>query len=423
MANGIQTQTMSRPSRTHAVQKWLRTAAVWLLVALTSLAFTGYVAVRWTERQILNTDNWVELVSPLPQQKVVSDALGSTIARQVFDEQAVENRIAQALPPRADFLAGPLTGQLSTLTTQASQKFVASDTFQTIWEGANRAAMGRLLATSRRQTPPLQAQINERFNINLGDARGGLSSALGKASQAIPALQPAAQKAIAVSADLRSRPHRIREAVRTVDMLAVVLPLAAMAAFFGAVAVGRRRWLVVAASAVGSMVLLLVGLIGVNLLKNYTIGQVHQPENVAAVRTVFDTLTGGLSSRMVAAIVIMLVLLGLALVAGPMPWAQRFRSVIRLNALSVSRAGVQWRRVRVWVGHWKYYFWLAIFLIVLVSLAIRSNVTGQTIISAVLLTAGLWAVVWILGTPHYYRPAEPAESRDSSHRAASPTGI
>src|SRR4051812_44121010 len=95
---------------------WLRTTIIGLLIAVGCLAFGSYVIVHWTEDQILTTDHWVALVTPLPKQSVVSNTLGTYISDTVFSEAPVEQAISDALPPRAAFLASPLAGQLQTLT-------------------------------------------------------------------------------------------------------------------------------------------------------------------------------------------------------------------------------------------------------------------------------------------------------------------
>jgi hypothetical protein len=87
---------------------WLRAGIVMLFAVVSCLALSAYVVVHWTERQILTTDNWVALVSPLPKEPVVSTALGSFIGSKVFDSAAVEGKVTDALPPKAEFLAGPI---------------------------------------------------------------------------------------------------------------------------------------------------------------------------------------------------------------------------------------------------------------------------------------------------------------------------
>jgi hypothetical protein len=119
----------------------------------------------------------------------------------------------------------------------------------------------------------------------------------------------------------------------------------------------------------------------------------------------------------------MVALFAVTLAAGQMRWAQELRHRLAIDRLPASRVGLMWRQARVLIGHYKLYIWLAIFVLTLGGLALKAHVTGQTVISAALLTIGLWAVVWIIGTPHYYRPPELRETSDGRHGAVSATGV
>jgi hypothetical protein len=383
----------------HTIGYWLRAIGVLLLLVVASVAFTGYVAVRWMEKEVLNTNHWIAMVGPLPKEPVVSDALGKYIGLQVFDQPSVESRITEALPPRADFLAGPLAGQLQTVTVTASQRLVASDAFQSIWEGANRVAMNRLLATARGQTPPLQARVNERFDVNLSEAGGNLRGALGKVSTAIPALQPASQKAIDLSTDLKARPTKVHQAIRTADTLYAVLPLVVVAAFLAALAMSHRRRRTIILAATLAIVLLLVELIALKWFRGYAIDQVRKAENVPAISHVYDVVTAGLRNAFIQALVVSGVLLALAWVSGTTSFRQRLHSMAATDRLRDSQAASWWGPTRAWFGKWEFALWIGIVVAVLIGLAAHQQVNGRGILNAVLLTVSLWALVHIVAHP------------------------
>lgn len=388
------------PTGTHAaITHSLRTFCLGLLVAIGCLAFGAFVVVHWAERQILTTDNWVTLVSPLPKQPVVSTALGNFIGAQVFQPAPVEQKIKDALPPRADFLAKPLTDQLKGLTVRASQKLVASDGFQTVWTGANRLAMNRLLTTARGQTPPLQAKVEQRFSVDIGGASGQLSQALGSAANAIPALQPASRKALAVTADLHARQQRVHQAVRAMDALAKVLPWLVVASFLGAFALSRHRRRTGLIMAVSIIVLMFVELIALKWLRQEVLGQVHNSGNLQAVGYIYDVLIGWLKDMIYVVLgITAAVALGL-FAAGPARWAAALRSYIHLQRLRDNRFMAAWRVVRAWVKSWEYYLWLASAIIVLACLALFVQVSGQVVVNALLLTVSLFALAHIIGNP------------------------
>ena len=102
----------NQPTGNHRTRSFFHGFFMVLFIAVTCLALGAYSIVRWSEHQVLTTDNWVAFVSPLPKQPVVYTALGSYVSAQVFQAASVQQEIANALPPRAAFLASPLTDQL-----------------------------------------------------------------------------------------------------------------------------------------------------------------------------------------------------------------------------------------------------------------------------------------------------------------------
>jgi hypothetical protein len=378
----------------------LRSFFIGLLIFIFCLGFGVYVLVHWVERQILNTDSWVALVSPLPKQPVVSTALGNFVSDKVFTALPVQEKIADALPPKAVFLAGPLTAQLKTLTTNASQKLVASDGFGTVWTGANRIAMNRLLSTSRGQTPELQQRVNEKFDINISDIRGQLRTKLGNSSEAIPALQPAVQKAIDVSADLRTKPQRIHQFVRTTDKLAVILPFVIMAGFLGALALSKSRRRTAITFSVSIIFLMLLELIVLKWARQETLNQVQNAGNLTAIGFIYDTLVNWLRHMIYIVIAGAGILYGILLAAGPSKWAHSVRAYLHIDRLQNHSLSINTSKVRKWVKKRELYTWLAAPFMVLALVALFATVSSQVILNALLLSISLVALLHIIATPH-----------------------
>jgi hypothetical protein len=390
---------MADTAQSHVWSKWLRVITVWLFVIIGCLTFSAFVAVRWAEKQVLNADSWVELVAPLPKQPVVSTALGNFVSDQVFSTKAVEAKITDALPPKASFLAAPLTSQVRTLTTKAAQRLVASDAFQTIWTGANRAAMNRLLTTARGEREPVRAKINDRFDINLSGSTGQLRTALGSVSSAIPALQPAANKAIDLTADLKAKPRRIHQVIRTIDTLYKVLPLVALASLLSALAVAKRRRYTGMAIVVSIGVLMLFELIAIKWLRNQTLDQVKNPANLSAIEFIYDTLVGWLRNMIFIVLGIAAALYLLLLAAGPASWAKQLRSYTHSDRLHTSSVKAAWNIARQWVRQWEYYLWLGAAVIVIAILALFLEISGHAVINALLLIVSIIALLHIIATP------------------------
>src|SRR5579862_2398197 len=119
----------------------LRLGMVMLLIFLGCIALVGSTVTHWVEHQILTTNNWVAVVSPIPKQPVVASAISGYVTTQLFANVPVSQEIADALPPKASFLAGPLASQLQSLTNAVTYRVVVSDAFTTVWTTVNRSAM------------------------------------------------------------------------------------------------------------------------------------------------------------------------------------------------------------------------------------------------------------------------------------------
>ena len=141
----LQARLDARERRASAVRAVRRVAAA-VLVALAAFALVNSVVGVWAARTALNTDRWVATVAPLPRDPQVAAAVAEYATTQVFEVLDAEQRIRDALPPRAAFIAGPLTGQLRQTVRTTVDNVLRSDGFQTIWIELNRRAHLRALA-------------------------------------------------------------------------------------------------------------------------------------------------------------------------------------------------------------------------------------------------------------------------------------
>ncbi|MER5252229.1 hypothetical protein [Streptomyces sp. NPDC002855] len=124
----------------------VRRAVAAVLIALVAvLAVTSIVGV-WGGRTTLNTDRWIATVGPLPEDPDVNAAVSTYLAREIFDQLDVEQRLSEALPPRASFLAAPVTGAVHDYLRDSISKLIATDRFQELWRATNRAAHARIVA-------------------------------------------------------------------------------------------------------------------------------------------------------------------------------------------------------------------------------------------------------------------------------------
>lgn len=110
----------------------MRTAAV--LTVLFGLILIVANHAGWLATTVLDTESFVETLSPLPQDPYVSRALGEAVADSVIQSNEVGRAISDRLPDGLGFAAVPLTQGLRDLIADIATEIVRSEPFATIWE-------------------------------------------------------------------------------------------------------------------------------------------------------------------------------------------------------------------------------------------------------------------------------------------------
>lgn len=364
-----------------------------ILLTVAGFAFAVYVPVRWLENQVLTSDNWAAYASKLPKNYDVSWALADVITKQIFKNVPIEQRVSEALPPRAAFLAGSLSDQLQGRTTNIVQKTVSSDTFGSLWAGANRLAMERFLSNARMGQAPLANAVDERFNIDLSAIRPILQQRLVSESSISPALQERSRQAIAVTADLQTRRERLWQAVRTTDFIYAVLPALFIMSTLGFLvfASHRRRAVITLASVI--IGLLLLELILVKYVSQQVVDQVRNAAYIPAVSYIYDSLVASLRAAIGYSLVLWLVVLIVGFIAGPARWAVGLRRFLNLDAIPNSRPVLWWYGVRASIARYRFVLWGVILGAALVYLAFFAAVSSIVLVNSLLLVlAGIFLV-------------------------------
>jgi hypothetical protein len=99
----------------------------------------------WTERQVLNTDEWVETSSELLEDDEIQAALQTYLVDQLFTNVDVQAELEGRLPPPAQPLAGPVAGAVEQLANEVAARALDGPRLQAAWAQANRTAHELLL--------------------------------------------------------------------------------------------------------------------------------------------------------------------------------------------------------------------------------------------------------------------------------------
>jgi hypothetical protein len=119
--------------------RWRRILAAVLIVISCILIPISGLAI-FVRNQLLNTDRYVETVTPLASNPEVIATASQRITQELFDNVDVEAQVKDALPRRAQALAAPIAAGTRQLVEQLAVRILESDQFQQVWVEANRFA-------------------------------------------------------------------------------------------------------------------------------------------------------------------------------------------------------------------------------------------------------------------------------------------
>jgi hypothetical protein len=380
-------------ARSHPSKRWLRALIAGLFLAISSLAFALFIATQWVENQILTADNWVSYASQLPKNPAVSKAIADVVTKQIYTNVPIEQKVKEALPPRAAFLAGPLSDQLQTRTVSLVQKVESSDTFNNLWTGANRLAITRFLTNARSNKSPVSAKVHDKFNVDISSIKPVLQKRLGDQASISPALQQKSQQALSITADLQAKRERLWQAVRTIDFIHAILPAVFLVSFLGMLvfASRRRRAFIILAGI--TIVLVLAELIAIKYGRQQIIDQVQNKPYIPAVSHIFDSLIVTLKDSLFWALGLLAAAIIICILAGPARWAERLRQLLRLDRLTAKRPAQYWSAVRGFAAVYRSALWGALAAFALLYLAFGSSTSVSGLVNCVLLAvSGIFLV-------------------------------
>jgi hypothetical protein len=335
-----------RPTRRHHLVKSMFS---WVLVVVACLLAVVSVVAVFGRNQLLNTDRYVDTVTPLASNPAIQAEVAKRVSTELIERTDLHDRVKNALPSRASFLVTPITSEVQSVTYNITLKLVESERFQKLWVAANRASHKQLVAVlTGSSTGPVSTK-NGTVSVDLGEVVAQAKKALdAKGITVFDRVPDVKANLVLFQSDQLVRFQRL---TRLINTLVVVLPILALLAFAGGVVLteNRRRGLVRAATGLAlSMGLVLVA---ISVARNQYLSGLDPSRSRAANAAVIDTVSAQLQDSLRTILIIGAVVAVAAFVVG-IPAVRRWLSSRQRPAwltespfhrfVAAHRRGAQW---------------------------------------------------------------------------------
>lgn len=218
-----------------------------LVILGSVLAFLSVFAI-WTERQALNTDDWVSTSGRLIQNQKIRAALSDYLVDQLYENVNVEKELKDVLPGDTKDLAGPAAGGLRQVAGSGAEKVLETSTAQDLWADANRSAHEQLIAVLEDKGDTVSTSEGN-VSLNLGSLLTNLAGQVGFGQDLAEKLPPDAGQIEILHSDELKTAQNIAIAIKG---LALLLTILTFATFAGAIYLTRGgRWVTVLFSGIG----------------------------------------------------------------------------------------------------------------------------------------------------------------------------
>jgi hypothetical protein len=279
-----------------------------LIVLGSVLAFLSVFAI-WTERQALNTDDWVDTSGRLIQNPTIREAVGKFLVDQLYENVDVEKELSERLPGDTKDLAGPISGAVRQFAGDGADQVLQSSTAQELWKSANRTTHEQLLEVLEEKEGTVSTEEGE-VTLNLGSLVTNLADQVGIGANLAEKLpEDAGQITILRSDQLKTA----QDIVVAIKGLALILSLLTFLCFGLAIYLSREgRWVTVLYCGVGLVAAGFAVIVAREVAGGIVVGQLVEEESVKPAAEATWSIGTSLMTSIATTVIVIGVLFGLA---------------------------------------------------------------------------------------------------------------
>ena len=313
---------------------------VWLLIVLGTVVMVLSTLNTWVERQLLDTDAWVDASTALLEDDAVREELSLRLVNALYENVEVGEAIDERLPEQLQGLGGPLAGVLRDPLTNTADRLLQTEPVQAVWEEANRNAHGIVVAILEDDAGANLSTTDGKVVIDLGGVVRQVGEQIGLPDGVLDAIPDDAGVFEVVDSD---RLESAQSSVKIIKILSIVFFLVVIALYCGAIYLAhnwRRAAVrnVGAATALGGFIVLVALRFGIG----FVAGKPDTEGSRAAANSILEIGTELLRRSAWSEILIgLLIVLGASLI-GPARYAERARHY--------TAQGFRRSAVATWIG-------------------------------------------------------------------------
>jgi len=372
-----------------------RTPVVALMVVLFCLLLPLAATAFAVNRTITNTDTYMRSVGPIIKQPAVQAAIVKESQTAIEQQVDVQKVVGDALPPKAQFLAGPIASQVNGAIKNFLQKVVASSQFYNVWLTVNRNTQQATITLIKNNNGNASISVNQLYQYMSQEFQGTPLAALG--NKTIP---PKVGSITIIKSKWLPTAHRALAALTWLQYIAL---LAAVLCAGIALYLSRKAKKTGVILALGTAFVLALMLVSTKNSAPIVFHSIHDQTYQAAAVAIWNTVLTPFVSYLT-------VLITLCLLAAIVTWAgtdARAATWLRKQL----HAGFGWLHQVIFRKYAKneffsvanryqsYAYWLIIAVSVALFLFVFRPLTVSIVLTTTLVALILSAVVAVVATP------------------------
>jgi hypothetical protein len=289
------------------------------------LAFLSVFAI-WTERQALNTDEWVHTSGRLIENSTIREEVSNYLVDQLYENVDVEKELSEKLPGDTKDLAGPISGGLRQVAGSGAEKVLENTTAQELWKSANRTTHEQLLEVLEEKEGTVTTEEG-KVSLNLGSLVTNLATQVGIGANLAEKLPPDAGQITILRSDQLKTAQDIVVAIKG---LALILSLLTFLCFGLAIYLSREgRWVTVLSCGIGLIAAGFAVIVFREIAGGIIVGQLVEEESVKPAAEAAWSIGTSLMISIATTVIVVGVLFGIAgWLASPTGSARSTRRVL-----------------------------------------------------------------------------------------------